>query len=319
MSDSNHIQEIILRYLNGESSAEETLELEQWKAENASHAEEFNLIKNIWADASSSAIISVDTEKAWSNVKTQTIDKQTKVVKLFPWKRTLAVAASLLLFVGVYYIYFKQGTTVWTETLALTDNKSIQLSDGTTVVLRKGGKLYIPDDYGKRNRQTKLEGEAYFEVTHDAQIPFSVITTRSIIKDIGTAFFVQSTDRTEQVTVLEGIISYASKQENKTQLILNAGESAAMEKEKPKKIEADTTNILSWESKILVFSNTPLALIAEDLSNYYHIEVEVAAGIGSTQITATFKNESLEQVLQELRLISGLQFRLAENKLLITK
>ena len=47
MSDYNHIQALMLRYLNHESSNEESRALELWINESNANAEEFELVKNI--------------------------------------------------------------------------------------------------------------------------------------------------------------------------------------------------------------------------------------------------------------------------------
>lgn len=319
MSDTNHIQQIILRYLNGESSDEEETKLQLWVTESSTNEEEFNLIKSIWNDTSNAAWKQVDTEKAWRAVSTHTTLNQTKVVSMFSWKRAITIAASIILILGLLYIFNRPDPIVWNETLALQDNKRIELADGTVVTLRKGSKLSLPENYGSTIRQTRLEGEAYFEVTHNTTLPFSVVTDKSIIRDIGTSFLVQSTDSLEQVTVMEGEVSYTNKKESKLPLNLQAGESAIIKNEMPQQITVDTTNLLSWESKTLVFNNTPLSLVVADLKNFYQVDVEMTENIGQIEITAIFKNESLEQVLKELRLLTNLKFQKNENKLFISK
>lgn len=319
MSDNNHIQEIILRYLNGESSKEESAILEQWIAESESNAQEFEVIKKLWTNTSEAALIPVDTDKAWDSVSARTMGKEAKIVKLFAWKKAIAIAASIIIIAGIFYFYLQPSAIVWKDTLAQNDNKRIQLSEGTVITLRKGSKLSLPENYGKNIRQVRLEGEAFFEVTHDTQNPFSVITPKSIIKDIGTAFLVQSLDSTEQVTVTEGEVSFNDKKESKTPVVLRAGESAILKNEIPQRKIIDTSNLLSWESKTLIFNNTPLSLVTGDLENYYKVDIEVTGSLDSIQITAAFRDEPLEQVLKELRLFTGLNFKLEGRRVLVSK
>lgn len=319
MSENSYIQEIMLRYLNGEATEGEAAELEQWIAENKSNKEEYDLVKTLWTETTEAALLPVDTDKAWKSVNAQTIDRQAKIVKIFPWKKTIAIAASIIIVAGTFYFSLRPSKTIWNETIAQSDNKKIQLPDGTVITLRKGSRLSLPEDYDKGRRQAKLEGEAYFDVTHDEQNPFSVTTAKSYIEDIGTAFLVQSMDSIEQVTVLEGEISFTNQQQNKTPLHLLAGESAILRVELPQRKNIDTTNLLSWKSNILIFNNTPLSLVAEDLEHYFQIDVEVAGNIKENKVTATFKDEPLEQVLRELRLFTGFNFKLERNKVIITK
>lgn len=319
MSDTNHIREIMLRYLNGESSEEESTVLKQWIAESKSNAEEFDLVKNIWNDSTEAGLLQVDTDKAWQSVKAQITGKEAKVVTLFSLKKILAVAAAILIVAGVYFVFFRPSKIIWQETLAQNDNKRIQLSDGTVIILRKGSKLSLPENYGNSSRRVKLEGEAYFEVKHNEKIPFSVATANSFVEDIGTAFLLRSTHSIEQVTVMEGAVSFSGKKENKKLLIIKAGESAVLINEIPQPKIVDTANLLSWNSKTLIFNNTSLQRVARDLENYYQVNVEIAGNLESIEITAEFRNESLEQVLKELRLFTGLKFQLDDGRILISK
>ena len=319
MGENIHIQEIMLRYLNGEQTPEESRQLEQWITDNPSNAEEFDLIKKIWADTSSAALIPVDTHLAWQHVKAKIMGRETKIVKMFPWKRAMAIAASLLLVISVAYFLLKPKEIEWRETFAQKANLEIKLEDGTKISLRKGGKLSIPENFGKEIRQVKLEGEAFFDVVHNAQNPFSVITANSLIKDIGTLFLVQSTGIIEQVTVMEGEVSYTTKRETQPAILLKAGESAVNVKEKVQRKNVDTSNLISWSTRILTFNNTALTIVAKDLKNYYNIEIEIAGNLGIHKITAIFNNEPLEQVIKELGLLTGLAIKMQGNKLLISE
>lgn len=76
MSNSSQIQEIILRYLNGESSPEEVSTLQQWIEMSDENKAEFELIKNIWADSEDAALLPVDTEQAWQSLNTKITEKR---------------------------------------------------------------------------------------------------------------------------------------------------------------------------------------------------------------------------------------------------
>ncbi|WP_162944841.1 FecR family protein [Flavisolibacter nicotianae] len=319
MSSNSQIQDIMLRHLNGEATAVEAEALLQWIRESSANKAEFDLVKRLWSDTVDAAMHNMDVEKAWQHVYAQTVEKQTKIITLFPWKKMMAIAASVLLIVSAYYFFNRPVETVWHETLASNANKQIRLSDGTVITLRKGGKLLLPENFGKSSRQAKLEGEAYFEIIHDSQRPFLITTPRCVIQDIGTAFLVQNSGSTEQVTVLEGEVSFISKDKKGQELRLHAGESAVLEKEKLQRRVVETANLLSWKTDTLVFSNTPLSQVAKDLERYYSILVQLPDDLRSVHITAQFKNEPLEQVLRELHLFTGLEFQIKGRSLVISK
>lgn len=319
MDPNSQIQDLMLRYLNGDANAAEVEMLQIWIRESSANKEEFELVKRLWLDTRDAALKKMDIEKAWEQVYMQTIGKQAKKISLFPWKKMIAIAASVLLMISILYFFRYSMRTDWQETFAVNSNQQIQLSDGTIITLREGGKLLLPENFGKDSRKVKLEGEAYFEVKHDDRLPFSVITSQSIINDIGTAFLVQSSDSSDLVTVLEGEVGFASKGNKELELTLRAGESAVMANETSRRIVVDTVNLLSWKSNMLVFDNTPLFQVARDLERHYSIQVQLPEDLRSVHITAQFQNETLEQVLKELNLFTGLEFRMEGRFLMISK
>lgn len=319
MSNNSHIQIIILRYLNGEATNAESKELLQWIREDSANKAEFEMVKRVWVYTIDASFQKLDVEKAWQRVYAQTVGKQTRIITLFPWKKVTAIAASVLFLVTAYYFFSRPTEIIWHETLALNTNKQIQLSDETVVTLRQGGKLFLPEKFGKSYRQVKLEGEAFFEIKHDSQHPFLVTTPHSVIQDIGTSFLVQSNASSEQVTVLEGEVSFASKGKEGQGVRLQAGESAVLEKGKLQRKLIETGNLLSWKTKTLLFDNTPLSQVAKDLERYYLIQVQLPDDVSSVQITAQFKDEPLEQVLNELHLFTGLEFLIKGKILIISK
>lgn len=318
MSDNNHIQDIMLRYLNGEATDEETTTLLEWIEESKANAAEFDLVKNLWSDSAEATLIDVNTDKAWQTVGMQTVEKEKKAMRLFSWKKTLAIAASIIVVIGVVFFFLQPDQTTWEITYARHSNKTIRLSDGTIISLRKGSKLSVPEDYEKAAHKVKLYGIAFFEVKHNIRKPFTVITPNSVIRDIGTAFIVRSYDSISQVTVLEGKVSFAGKKKKHT-IKLHAGESAILKNDIPQRKVIDTANALSWKSKILIFNNTPLSQVAKDIENYYSIAVELPEELQSIQITAEFNNELLKQVVKELNLFTKLKFEQKDDTLFISK
>ncbi len=319
MKDINYIQTIILRYLNHESTTAETTILMQWISESKANADEFHLIQSIWEDSEKSTFINVDIDNAWQSVQSRINEKKLNIRLLSSWKIITAIAASILIFSSIVYLLWPSSSITWQEITALNGNKRMELSDKTVITLRQGSKFMLPNNYGKDNRQIKLEGEAFFEVEHNKDLPFYVLTPKSIIEDIGTKFFVQSTPALEKVTVLEGEVSFKATNKDAKPHILTRGESAVLKDGNPKLQQEDTTNLLAWRTRIMVFNQSPLNTVARDLEDYYQLTVELKGNIDSIKITAQFNNEPLAQVIKELNLLTGLNFQLSNDRLIISK
>lgn len=319
MSSYNNIQEIILRYLNGEATSEEEDQLQRWVKESAANKEELETITILWRDSSAAGLHSFNVERAWEKVHSRTVGKESKIRHLFAWKKAVAIAASIILIASSFYFYNRSSKITWTDTVATTSNKTIALTDGSTITLRKGSTLSMPDNFGNASRNIRLKGEAYFEIRHDDQNPFSITTQKSFIQDIGTSFLVRSYDTLEQVTVMEGSVLFENKDKKGESIQLKGGESVILENGQPFKKNIENSNLLSWKTNTLVFVNKPLQLVAEDLRNYYAVDVYFPAELGSVPVTANFKNQSLEEVVNELHLFTNLRIQLKDHDLYISK
>ena len=68
----------------------------------------------------------------------------------------------------------------------------LALADGSTVTLQPGARLRYPARFGGAQRVVQLEGEAFFEVFHDARHPFRVLTDQLETTVLGTSFAVRA-------------------------------------------------------------------------------------------------------------------------------
>ena len=76
----------------------------------------------------------------------------------------------------------------------------LQLPDGTRVWLNSCTTLEYAENYGHSNRSIYLDGEAYFEVAKNKDLPFVVKANGIDVKAIGTAFNVSAYMEDSQLT-----------------------------------------------------------------------------------------------------------------------
>ena len=131
----------------------------------------------------------------------------------------IAVAISVLI-VSALYIYDRM--TKPAPVLAMNkisvppgQRANITLSDGTNVWLNACSELTYPASFTEETRNVSLKGEAYFDVSEDAEHPFVVQTNRYDIKVLGTKFNVQSEELNCEfsVALLEGSVELTNNQE----------------------------------------------------------------------------------------------------------
>jgi transmembrane sensor len=233
--------------------------------------------------------------------------KKKIVFAMRPW---IAIAASLLIFIGIgigiNYVINKpaqlQAIVYQEKTVPLGRKMQIELSDGTQVWVNSGSKLRFPLTFTGKKRELFLEGEAYFDVVHDASKPFIIHTGKVITQVLGTAFNVKAYNSNElKVTVVRGKVSVGLRDHLLGVLTPNQCLSYDKENNTSKQYNVDASK-LKWMNGDLIFDNSKMGDAAEILERWYNVKIVFGdPKIKSRQFTTSFlHNENINQVLKVL-------------------
>jgi transmembrane sensor len=185
----------------------------------------------------------------------------------------------------------------------------LRLADGSSVVLAPESKLWIPSDFGRTVREVRLQGEAYFEVAHDSTRPFLVHAAESITRVLGTQFSVRAYPADHQVDVMvrSGRVSVrAARGVSGTEAVITRGQLARLDSLGLTTVmsRADVEQALAWTDGRLAFDKEAFRDIIPQLERWYHLRIRLAdPALGARRITATFGNESEDQILDALALL----------------
>ena len=202
------------------------------------------------------------------------------------------------------------------EVLSSTaSERKLHLSDGTTVWLNNGAKLKYPASFEADNRTVYLEGEAYFEVRHQAGRPFYVRTDNGIVKEYGTSFNVNATSHSTTVTLVEGCVSVLA--EGYTERVITPGEQVEVVVSQDGIIAGhrDITNDIAWKTGIYKMDNVSVGEFANYLEEWYGYNVVFQS---EETREARFsgivnRNKSLSTLLAAVAYATGIRIRIAEN------
>ncbi len=234
--------------------------------------------------------------------------------------RTLArVAAVVTLAAGAGFLWRLRPAPVAApadQAAALTEYRArarqrlvLRLPDRTQVTLAPGSVLRPSATYGRAARDVRLEGEAYFVVTHDATRPFAVHTPRAVARDLGTRFVVRAyaSDAATDVVVAEGLVAVGRPTPTMDVPAAVADSVVLSARQRARITDAGRVEVargialdgyLGWTEGRLVFTKTPLRDVVRQLERWYGIEIRLAdARLGERRLTATLFNESPEEAL----------------------
>lgn len=219
-------------------------------------------------------------------------------------------AASILIIIGVA-LFLRIDTGFKTndqETLA------VNLADGSSVTLHYESRLKLADDFGHKNRNVSLEGEAFFNIKKDESKPFVITVGQHEVIVVGTSFNVRYKNKLAEITVRFGKVRLHAG--NKF-LNLEAGEKGVISSTGELSTMAWDANDFSWYSKTLFLKEKSLKEVAEILSNIFNKKVAVDPSIASCTISAKIDYETIEDILTILKETLGITWRYDSNKIYI--
>ncbi len=187
---------------------------------------------------------------------------------------------------------------------------SMQLSDGSRVVLGPLSSVIVAPGYGATSREVEVRGEAWFDVVHDNARPFTVRAGSATIVDVGTKFTVRS-DSPEgvSVSVTQGSVSMRDvNTPAQSGVILQAGDNGSLKSGGQVVARRGTVgeDDVAWLDGRLVFREAPLDEVKASMRRWYGLEVQFDdPSLAGRHITASFNGESSERVLDVLRLVLG--------------
>lgn len=197
---------ILKKYRNGTATPDEKKLIDEWC---------------IAMEAANPVQISDDSEvkkEDWSQVaqhirNTNRVRKSGRIRLL--WYST-GIAASLLIGCAAYFfvIDHQQTHLIASEDVLSSGTSDLErvintentphiavLPDGSEVTLAPQSELRFSKSFDGSQREVYLEGEAFFNVSHDATRPFLVYASQVVTKVLGTSFTVKAVRDEKNITV----------------------------------------------------------------------------------------------------------------------
>ena len=240
-NNSTYHSELIVKYLAGEITEEETLVLKGWMQSDPQNQKLFEEYRNTWLAIEYTKIdSSVVVDEEWSKLKLKITsgqaDKRTSGQKvgsrqsavssqdrkprtsktgfitlpLFNYNRktsisqwAIRIAAVLILVAIPAFLLFRYFNNSGNKVITAQNQIVItNLPDGTSVSLNSGSTIEFSENFKGNRREVKLTGEAWFSVKHDDKSKFVIINGNARIEDIGTSFYVNTNKSVGQMEVI---------------------------------------------------------------------------------------------------------------------
>lgn len=322
---------IIEGYFNNTCTAEEARQVLSWFETSEGRAflkkKLDSDIDEIEQDQIKSMVSELDSAKLLQSIRQriQLEEEPAHQNKRDTIKILFKTAASVLVIITASLFYYtayqpitqepKRPTPVHYAT-ADDQQKEVTLSDGTTIRLNSNSEIRISNDYLELTRQVELEGEAYFDVSHNPEKPFLIHANETKIEVLGTSFNVRTVaeENEVQLAVIEGSVSFSSWEGTLTKesVVLKTGQFAYVDLERHviDVEEFAVNNYLFWMKGRLVFEELPLKQVCTQLNRLYDVRCDYAdVMIGDLKLTADFSGDTLEKTLSVIALSLDITYK----------
>lgn len=217
-----------------------------------------------------------------------------------------------------------------------TYRKTVVLPDGSVVTLHKNSTIILSGTFDKSDRDITLTGEAFFDVKHKT-VPFIVHTSAMNVEVLGTAFNVSAyPEHPSEASLFRGKILVSLNSNAARQIILSPNEKLILPPANDEKITAKNKEYrivplsvdpvdhkpreTAWLRSRLMIEDESLETIAGKLEQWYGIQISFAdSQVKAYRYSGTFENETVMKALEALQLSYPFNFRVEDNRIIISK
>lgn len=280
----------------------------RWLQADPAHAEAYAQAQVVWelSEVAGSTLANEEALVMQRYLSQMNVSRRHRLAR---WSSGLAVAACLLLMVGVFAGWQPMR---WLNDLgadyvsAPGQVRTLTLADQSEVTL--GADSAIAVNFSGNERHVELRrGVAFFHVTHTGK-PFVVDADGGEARVLGTEFEVRLQPGGAQVTVLSGRVGVKADQQAPQQ-ILTADQQVAYAAGTADTVHrVDSLAQLGWRTGWLTYYKTPLADVVADLKRYYPGQIVLLnAQLGERRISGSFPSQDPQTVINSLQGVLGFE------------
>ena len=224
------------------------------------------------------------------------------------WGYALACACAVAL-IGLFL--FTGESRRWTTTAVAQTVQELQLPDGSRAVLAPGATLsFHRHGFGRRDRELRMEGTAYFSVARNEALPFEITAGEGFIRVLGTRFQVATDETGTRVDVVDGRVFFSTSCPETGGIVLTRGKHAelAAGAAAPRFCPADSPNPAGWATHSYQYDNTPLTDVLRELGAQFGCTLSTADT--DRRLTGQFEGEELDEIVFLIEEALGIQIEI---------
>ena len=335
-TEDRHIEidNLILSYLTGKIDNKSLGKLDEWCKESPENVRYVRNRMEIWFSSGTlGSQCAFNKEEAFLRFQKRVDETERVSAKSMeinrrnsPWKivyRMAAVILILILPLAGYWGGIKNIKRGFSDIVVEAPSGActrLYLPDGTMVWLNAGSKITYSQGFGVDDRHLDLDGEGYFEVTRNEDVPFEISTRELHLKVLGTKFNFRNyaDDKEVVVNLMEGKVRLHNEIKDSEDIYLLPDEKAVLSKStgdmKKLKMKAEKSNL--WTKNELYFDEILLEDIAKQLQRTFGVRIEVADSLKERRFYGSFAitGNTIDQILKIISSTNRMNYKYEDNR-----
>ncbi|QFY62529.1 DUF4880 domain-containing protein (plasmid) [Rhizobium grahamii] len=287
----------------GTVEASERAEFEVWLNADAAHRTAWNEVRDVW---SSPEVVTASRQLDAATPVTSVMSiRRARPGRLKTW--ALPLAASLALIVGASHFAMQLFPRISSDySTAAGERREVTLPDGSLMVLNTGTAVDLDFSSGRRGVRI-IQGEAWFDVVHDAAHPFHVVGDYGEVQVKGTAFSVEVEGDSDTAALQRGSVDVVHRSVEGQTARLVPGEMVIASKQSLSPVsEFDVDDRFAWLQGRIVIESQPFDAAIAKLERYFGGRVLVLNNrLRNIVVSGDYRTDRAETAIDGLTAAAG--------------
>ncbi|WP_211332071.1 FecR family protein [Pontibacter actiniarum] len=311
--------EYLEAWFSGEADAETTQALLAWRQASPENERLFRAYQRALVPHPPDWAQQLDVNRSWQELLPRLTEESgqeaaAETSHRITWRihAVAAAAASVLLLLA----WWMMSPKVHRLQVA-AGQKMVWLPDSSQVLLNEHSVLTYEEGFGEEHRNLTLEGQGFFEVRPDKQLPFRIKSKAAITQVVGTSFDLQAypSQARERLAVVTGVVQYQPLSPEGKPIgaprVVKAGQSLTSQGTAGGTVFNPAIPIeqLIWSGR-LVFQQATLEQVLDVMERYYGKQFVLEnPAAGKCLLTASFYQEKPSDVLDVIALSMRMEWK----------
>lgn len=296
-------EELFFKYFKGETTPDEEKALLEWIESSEVNRKEFYDLKAVWNAVQNQSGKAGNTRSGSSRAN----------AKRVPMIRYWIYAAAACVILALSLLLALRPATMERQMMTCVNPSSevyeMRLPDNSTVYLKPDSKITYPETFDAHARNVVLDGEAFFDVVHDEDSPFTVATDFFDVRVLGTSFNVSASSEAKFASVLlqSGSVNVLGK-DGKPGVTLAPDEEAVYSVSSGglQVVKANASYYALMQYSLVTMKDATLAEIIDKVDSMYGVHLKAGVEGDARRFNFNFlRSSSLDDLVKILEILTG--------------